>query len=186
MWTIFSAHTMTACDSTFSGGGNGEGSAAANSVMHVSADGDCGLEGKWIICRSTADRVRSELGAPPPTRWSAGPPQGSSLSSFGSKSTMVACQRDQAWFKGWSLVLGMAMVWSLVKVLSIRKDFKYTGCYRLTPCKEPCPQAHNAARGGRRCGLVEEGVDISFELVFQLPRELRDYLGVHRTLTNGI
>ncbi|GKA97088.1 mitogen-activated protein kinase 3, partial [Tanacetum coccineum] len=24
-------------------------------------------------------------------------------------------QRDQAWFKGWSLVLGMAMVWSLVK-----------------------------------------------------------------------
>ncbi|GJX10510.1 hypothetical protein Tco_0200369 [Tanacetum coccineum] len=33
------------CDLSFSGGGDDEGSAAANSVMHVSADGDCGLEG---------------------------------------------------------------------------------------------------------------------------------------------
>ncbi|GJX62574.1 hypothetical protein Tco_0295474 [Tanacetum coccineum] len=31
-------------DSTFSGGGDDEGSAAANSVMHVSADGDCGKQ----------------------------------------------------------------------------------------------------------------------------------------------
>ncbi|GJT69907.1 hypothetical protein Tco_1029193 [Tanacetum coccineum] len=31
-------------DLSFSGGGNSEGSAAANSVMHVSADGDCGKQ----------------------------------------------------------------------------------------------------------------------------------------------
>ncbi|GJQ89822.1 hypothetical protein Tco_0000961 [Tanacetum coccineum] len=31
-------------DLSFSGGGDDEGSAAANSVMHVSADGDCGKQ----------------------------------------------------------------------------------------------------------------------------------------------
>ncbi|GJU82720.1 hypothetical protein Tco_1285085 [Tanacetum coccineum] len=45
-------------DLSFSGGGDDEGSAAANSVMHVSADGDCGVQQKG----------RPELGAPPPPR----------------------------------------------------------------------------------------------------------------------
>ncbi|GJS40051.1 hypothetical protein Tco_0565099 [Tanacetum coccineum] len=36
---------LSLSDLSFSGGGDDEGSAAANSVMHVSADGDCGLEG---------------------------------------------------------------------------------------------------------------------------------------------
>ncbi|GJX33674.1 putative reverse transcriptase domain-containing protein [Tanacetum coccineum] len=45
-------------DLIFSGGGDDEGSAAANSVMHVSADGDCGVQQKG----------RQELGAPSPPR----------------------------------------------------------------------------------------------------------------------
>ncbi|GJU78863.1 hypothetical protein Tco_1275933 [Tanacetum coccineum] len=36
---------LSLSDLSFSGGGDDEGSAAANSVMHVSADGDGGLEG---------------------------------------------------------------------------------------------------------------------------------------------
>ncbi|GJV10966.1 hypothetical protein Tco_1352507 [Tanacetum coccineum] len=35
---------LFACDSTFSGGGDNEGSAAANSVMHALADGDRGKQ----------------------------------------------------------------------------------------------------------------------------------------------
>ncbi|GKD31272.1 hypothetical protein Tco_1242050, partial [Tanacetum coccineum] len=45
-------------DSTFSGGGDDEGSAAANSVMPALADGDRGVPQKG----------RSKLGAPPPPR----------------------------------------------------------------------------------------------------------------------
>ncbi|GJX63372.1 hypothetical protein Tco_0296272, partial [Tanacetum coccineum] len=48
----------SSCDLSFSGGGDDEGSAAANSVMHVSADGDCGVQQKG----------RPELGAPSPPR----------------------------------------------------------------------------------------------------------------------
>ncbi|GJS55333.1 hypothetical protein Tco_0628695 [Tanacetum coccineum] len=36
---------LSLSDLSFSGGGDDEGSAAANSELHVSADGDCGLEG---------------------------------------------------------------------------------------------------------------------------------------------
>ncbi|GKE63354.1 hypothetical protein Tco_1513721 [Tanacetum coccineum] len=45
-------------DSTFSGGGDGEGSATANSAMPALADGDRGVQQKG----------RPELGAPPPPR----------------------------------------------------------------------------------------------------------------------
>ncbi|GJR78500.1 hypothetical protein Tco_0149285 [Tanacetum coccineum] len=45
-------------DSTFSGGGDDEGSVAANSVMPALADGDRGVQQKG----------RPELGAPPPPR----------------------------------------------------------------------------------------------------------------------
>ncbi|GJR38268.1 hypothetical protein Tco_1213952 [Tanacetum coccineum] len=45
-------------DLSFFGGGDDEGSAAANSVMHVSADGDCGVQQKGL----------PELDAPPPPR----------------------------------------------------------------------------------------------------------------------
>ncbi|GJZ59532.1 hypothetical protein Tco_0615348 [Tanacetum coccineum] len=39
-----SCHNQQRSDLSFSGGGDDEGSAAANSVMHVSADGDCGKQ----------------------------------------------------------------------------------------------------------------------------------------------
>ncbi|GJS36205.1 hypothetical protein Tco_0534587 [Tanacetum coccineum] len=57
---------LSLSDLSFSGGGDDEGSAAANSVMHVSADGDCGhpqLEGigssVGIVGGSTGARCSS-------------------------------------------------------------------------------------------------------------------------------
>ncbi|GKD25868.1 hypothetical protein Tco_1232082, partial [Tanacetum coccineum] len=49
---------LSLSDLSFSGGGDDEGSAAANSVMHVAADGDCGVQQKG----------QPKLGAPPPPR----------------------------------------------------------------------------------------------------------------------
>ncbi|GKE57106.1 hypothetical protein Tco_1496291 [Tanacetum coccineum] len=43
----------TACDSTFSGDGDDEGSAAANSVMHALADGDRGVEADSSISNAS-------------------------------------------------------------------------------------------------------------------------------------
>ncbi|GJW77730.1 hypothetical protein Tco_0139412 [Tanacetum coccineum] len=71
-------------DSTFSGGGDDEGSAAANSVMHVSADGDCGKQThqSQMPLYSQLEGTGSSVG------WSARSSSGSSLSSSGLESAM--------------------------------------------------------------------------------------------------
>ncbi|GJU05847.1 hypothetical protein Tco_1122277 [Tanacetum coccineum] len=73
-------------DSTFSGGGNGEGSAAANSVMHVSADGDCGKQThqSQMPLYSQLEGTRSSVGT---VEGSAGARCSSSSSSSSSFST---------------------------------------------------------------------------------------------------
>ncbi|GJX43387.1 hypothetical protein Tco_0260063 [Tanacetum coccineum] len=92
---------LSLSDSTFSGGGNGEGSAAANSVMHVSADGDCGNRS-----HQSQMPLYSQLEG---TRSSVGTAEGSAearmvsrillrvllpyLSSPGIESNYVACDR---------------------------------------------------------------------------------------------
>ncbi|GJU97736.1 hypothetical protein Tco_1327007 [Tanacetum coccineum] len=65
---------LSLSDSTFSGGGNGEGSAAANSVMHVSADGDCGKQThqSQMPLYSQLEGTRSSVG----TDGQQDPPQG--------------------------------------------------------------------------------------------------------------
>ncbi|GJW36121.1 hypothetical protein Tco_0059041 [Tanacetum coccineum] len=67
---------LSLSDSTFSGGGDDEGSVAANSVMPALADDDRGLEG-----------TGSSVG------WSAGSSSGSSSSSSGLKLAMLLGDR---------------------------------------------------------------------------------------------
>ncbi|GJU40370.1 hypothetical protein Tco_1193327 [Tanacetum coccineum] len=96
-----------------SGGGNDEGTAAANSVMHASADGDRRLEGQvyisttegsaelvllLLLVLSSFTTLSSSLSSsdyslsPPSTGWSTGSSLGSSSSSSGSKSTIAHCE----------------------------------------------------------------------------------------------
>ncbi|GJU12098.1 hypothetical protein Tco_1465819 [Tanacetum coccineum] len=70
-------------DLSFSGGGDDEGSAAANSVMHVSADGDCGLEGTG----SSVGTAEGSAGA----RCSS---SSSSSSSFSTSSSSLSSSDD--------------------------------------------------------------------------------------------
>ncbi|GKB34725.1 hypothetical protein Tco_0879667 [Tanacetum coccineum] len=70
--------------STFSGGGDDEGSVAANSVMPALADGDRRKQThqSQMPLYSQLEGTRSSVG------WSAGSSSGSSLSFFGSESAM--------------------------------------------------------------------------------------------------
>ncbi|GJT40453.1 hypothetical protein Tco_0940318 [Tanacetum coccineum] len=74
---------LSLSDLSFSGGGDDEGSAAANSVMHVSADGDCGLEG----IGSSVGTVGGSTGA----RCSS---SSSSSSSFSTSSSSLSSSDD--------------------------------------------------------------------------------------------
>ncbi|GJR13936.1 hypothetical protein Tco_0796588 [Tanacetum coccineum] len=83
-------------DSTFSGGGNGEGSAAANSVMHVSADGDCGKQThqSQMPLYSQLEGTRSSVGTAEGSVGARCSSSSSSSSSFSTSSSSLSSSDD--------------------------------------------------------------------------------------------
>ncbi|GJQ96520.1 hypothetical protein Tco_0007659 [Tanacetum coccineum] len=77
---------LSLSDLSFSGGGDDEGSAAANSVMHVSADGDCGLEGIGSSVGTVGGSTRARCSSSSPSSSSFSTSSSSLSSSDGSLS----------------------------------------------------------------------------------------------------
>ncbi|GKA41051.1 hypothetical protein Tco_0733644 [Tanacetum coccineum] len=83
---------LSLSDSTFSGGGDDEGSVAANSVMHVSADGDCGKQThqSQMPLYSQLEGTRSSVG----TAEGSAEARCSSSSSFSTSSSSLSSSDD--------------------------------------------------------------------------------------------
>ncbi|GJW18768.1 hypothetical protein Tco_0026204 [Tanacetum coccineum] len=87
---------LSLSDLSFSGGGNGEGSAAANSVMHVSADGDCGKQThqSQMPLYSQLEGTRSSVGTAEGSAEARCSSSSSSSSSFLTSSSSLSSSDD--------------------------------------------------------------------------------------------